>query len=280
MSRFRAIAARILPSDRPIGRFVRLTATRIGFSPPRHAVDIINHFARSEPHATFIQIGANDGIAWDPLHEAIAQTQWSGIMVEPVPYVAERLRANMASNPRVTIETVAIAEKNGEQEFYHLAEAADADHVWKWYHALGSFDREVLLSHANLIPDINSRLVTTTVPCVTFDTLWERNGLSEVDVIQIDTEGYDHVVLELIDLERYQPKILMYEHKHLAGPTRHDIEDRLRAHGFEFFSDWMDTIAVSREALKRDPSLAKQVSSAQRANRRHGIKPRSADGGR
>lgn len=241
----------------------------MGFAPPHHTPAIFRRFAHSEPNATFIQIGANDGIALDPLREAIAQAHWAGIMVEPVPYVADRLRANVDGNPRVTVEMVAITEEDGEREFYHLAEAPPDDTVWEWYHALGSFDRDVLLKHVGLIPDIESRLVTTTVPCITFDTLCARHGLSKVDVIQIDTEGYDHVILGLIDLELYQPKIVMYEHMHLPRSVRFDLEDRFRTSGYEFFSDWMDTIAIDQKSLQRDPELASILKSAQRANRRH-----------
>ena len=186
-------------------------------------------------------------------------------MVEPVPYVFDRLRRNMAGNPRVALANVAIADTDGTKDFFHLAEAPPGDQVWAWYHALGSFDRELLLSHVELIPDIASRVVTTPVTCLTFDSLCAQHGLSTVDVIQIDTEGYDDVVLSLIDLDRYRPQVVMFEHIHLAAGVRAGIEERLRQQGYERFSDDMDTVAVHRSSLDRHPALARRMRSARRA---------------
>lgn len=228
-------------------------------------MQIINGFARAVPNATFVQVGANDGDALDPLQEAIARTSWTGVMVEPVPYVFKRLSANMAGNHRVALANVAIADEDGVKDFYHLAEAAPGDDVWPWYHALGSFNRDVLLSHVEVIPDIESRIITTPVPCVTFDSLCEQYSLTRVDVIQIDTEGYDDVVLGLIDLARYRPQVVMYERIHLEPESQARLLKRLRAHGYEVFNDSMDTVAVHRDTLDRYPSIARTMRSAQRS---------------
>ena len=42
----------------------------------------------------FIQVGANDGITGDDLRKYILKYQWHGILVEPVPYVFDRLIKN------------------------------------------------------------------------------------------------------------------------------------------------------------------------------------------
>lgn len=273
MNRLRPIAARIFPSDRPIGHAARRIASRLGVAESREGVDIINHFAALYPDASFVQIGANDGVSWDPLREAIGNTNWSGLMVEPVPYVAARLRENIAGNPRLTIDMVAVAEEDGEKEFFHLPEADEGDEIWTWYHALGSFDRDHLLRHTEIIPDIESRIISTTVPCVTFDTLMARHNLDHVDVIQIDAEGYDHIILGLIDYERYAPKVVMYEHKQMTAADRRRIEAMLRSADFEFFSDWLDTTAISKVTLAEHPDLANRMRQAQRDNRRHESAP-------
>jgi FkbM family methyltransferase len=170
-------------------------------------------------------------------------------MVEPVPYVFERLAARYHANPRVILENVAVADVDGSRPFHHLAQAAEGDRVWRWYDALGSFDRDVVLSHADLVEDLEARLLTTDVPCVTFDTLVGRHGLDRVDVVQIDTEGYDRQVLELVDLARYDVAVVVFEHLHLDAGARAACRALLSRHGFEQASDGMDTIAVSPRAL-------------------------------
>src|SRR5947208_7530018 len=52
---------------------------------------VIERFGDAHPEATFIQIGANEGHELDPLTGPIERRRWTGVMVEPVPYVFERL---------------------------------------------------------------------------------------------------------------------------------------------------------------------------------------------
>lgn len=223
--------------------------------PERPVARVLTEFAAHVPDATFVQIGAHDGAALDPLHNAIAARRWNGVMVEPVPYVFERLRANVGINPRLVLENVAIAETNASRPFHHLAPASDDDEVWAYYDTLGSFDREVVLSHRRLIPDVDERIVTIPVECVTFDALCARNGLTTIDVVQIDTEGYDDVVLGLIDLDRYHLQLVMFEHLHLEPAAHAAVLERLAAHGFQSLADGMDTIAVHRQVLGRHRAL-------------------------
>lgn len=266
-TRMRNGVSRTLPRDSRVGQAVRRLSNRLGVPTGRPTVRVINEFARLEPDATFAQIGANDGAALDPLHDAIATRNWRGVMVEPVPYVCDRLRANMAGNSRVAIENVAIDRTEGTRDFFHLAQAAPGEGVWEFYHALGSFDRDVVLSHRDLVPDIEDRLVATPVRCMTFDALCARHGYRSVDVVQIDTEGYDHVVLGLIDFDRYRPQIVMFEHLHLDSDTHAAIRSRLAEHGYEDIVDGMDTLAVHQDALTRHRSLARTVRSARKAIR-------------
>ncbi len=90
----------------------------------------------------------------------IQEREWRGVMVEPVPYVFERLRAAYAGNDRVTLENAAIADRNGRLPFYHLAEAADyePEGMPEWYDGIGSLSCDAVLSHARAIPDIEARL--------------------------------------------------------------------------------------------------------------------------
>lgn len=218
--------------------------------PERPLEQVVFALAQALPDATFVQVGAHDGTQLDPLREAILGSRWTGVMVEPVPYVFERLALRYGDHPRLTLENVAIADVDGRLPFHLLRQADhDDEDVWRWYDALGSFRREVVLSHAHLVPDIEERIETIEVPCVTFDTLCARNGLDHVDVVQIDTEGYDRQVLELIDVPRLRPCLVLYEHLHLDAASRDAAEDLLTGHGFRLASDGMDTLAVDDRAL-------------------------------
>ena len=207
---------------------------------------ILRAFAGAYPRAFFCEIGANDGAQHDPLRELILAHRWRGIMVEPVPFVFERLRRNYESLDRVELENAAIADRDGELPFFHLAEAPEAERAALpgWYDGIGSFSREAVLAHADAIPDVAERLVETTVPCMTVETLLERHGSPTLDLLLIDTEGYDGELIGHLDLERVRPRLLIFEHFHLDPDERRATVERLEAAGYVALAEGFDTFCL------------------------------------
>lgn len=198
-----------------------------------------------------MEIGANDGEQHDHLRPLILAGEWNGVMVEPVPYVFERLRENYGGVDRVALENSAITEENGERPFFHLAQVADSDEsVPFWYHGLGSFSREATLSHASHIADIERRLVSTQVPCLTFESLLAKHGVESVDLVLIDTEGYDSQILRLIDLDLHRPHLIVYEHYHLDSPDRAATRERLQDAGYRTLEEGFDTWCLGPRAAR------------------------------
>jgi len=211
---------------------------------------LLRAFAEAYPQARFVEIGSNDGSKYDHLREHIVSGAWRGIMVEPVPYVFERLRANYGHLERVALENVAVADRDGSLPFYHVAEASEEERAQlpDWYDTIGSFHREAVASHASKIPGLEERIVTTEVPTVTFRTLLERNGYDQVDLVLIDTEGYDAEILATIDFDVHRPRLVIYEHFHLPAAERRATRARLEAHGYETMEEGFDTFCLDTRA--------------------------------
>jgi FkbM family methyltransferase len=201
-----------------------------------------------------VQIGSNDGEQLDPLRREILSRTWTGLMVEPVPYVFRRLVANYGHLSRITLANVAIADHDGTATLFHLPESDDPE-LWEWYHALASFRRDVVAAHEHLIPDIAKRIEPLDVPCLTFDSLCRSYGLANVDLVQIDTEGFDFEIIKEIDLDVYRPLVLMFEHLHFDEPTRRACRDHLRAHGYEDLSNGMDTLCLRTSTMADDDAV-------------------------
>jgi FkbM family methyltransferase len=200
-------------------------------------------FAERYPEAFFVEIGSNDGNRFDHLREYTQGGAWRGLMVEPVPYVFERLSARYGAVDRVALENAAIADRDGEMPFFHLAEAREPERerLPDWYDAIGSFSRDAILSHADEIPDIEDRLVRTEVPTLTFESLCRKHGVERVDLLLTDTEGYDFDLLRSIDLERRHPRLLVYEHYHLSPGDRAACRSLVEAAGYETMEEGFDT---------------------------------------
>lgn len=241
---------RAVPSDSTMGSVARDAFRLLTPRRPRPTLaQVLEAFAASHPRAVFVQVGSNDAHDNDPLRRFVAEHEWSGILTEPVPYVFDRLQHHYGDHPRLILEPVAVADHDGSADFFHLRRSDDP--LPHWYDQLGSFSRETILKHENEIPDIADRIRTHEVTCMTFESLCRKHGLTKVDLIHIDAEGYDDVVLRSIDLRAYQPAVLIYEHKHLGPERRACCRAFVERQGYDTIEIGADTLCVSRDALRR-----------------------------
>jgi FkbM family methyltransferase len=193
---------------------------------------LIALFAEMFPDAFVLQIGANDGVAGDPLVEGFRKTRWSGLLVEPVPHLYDMLVARYRDRPGVRIERAAVSTYDGEAPLFRLRTVPGESP--EWFNQLATLDREVLLKHRSSIPEIDSILIEERVPTVRLDTLLVRHEVSRIDFLVIDTEGHDFEVLRTLDLTRFAPTLLMFEHQHLSEGDKQAAYALLETAGYDF----------------------------------------------
>lgn len=239
---FAVVSAAFPPGPQWRPRLGTLRARLLTAQPEDPLIRVLSEFARACPEATFMQIGANDGDKGDYLQDYV-RNRWRGVLVEPIPYVFASLAGRYGGCPRLTLVNAAVTDHDGTATLYYLPKA-DSDDLPYWYDALATFRKDVLLKHEPWIPDIGSRIATIEVRALTFGSLCADNGIEHVDLIQIDTEGYDFEIIRQIDLDRYRPLIVLYEHFHLAPDERQACELHLREKGYICGSNYMDTLAV------------------------------------
>ena len=176
-------------------------------------------------------------------------------MIEPVEYVFKRLTARFGGNDRFILERVAIAEIDGAKDFYYLQESTPGENLPAWYDQLGSFSLPTILKHREDIPDIESRLRKVSCSCMTFRSLCDKHGVKNIDLIHIDTEGFDYEVLKLIELDHHRPTLVMYEHKHLSEVDHEAARTLLTERGYLLAGNAADTLAASSSAIEAEPLL-------------------------
>lgn len=217
----------------------------------------------------FVQIGSNDGEHDDPLRPFILAGQWKGILVEPVPYLFQRLRNNYRGRPGIVPVNVAVGLEDGTGEFFAIAQSEGNEELPDWYDQIGSFSREHILKHATYIPHLEERILTLEIPTLTFDTLFRQQSIDKVDVLHIDAEGYDFELLKAFDLGRRRPKLLMFEWKHLSEDDLKKCRQLLDNTGYDTIDVAWDTIAIRRDVLaNRASRLARAWRTAIRQVRR------------
>lgn len=176
-----------------------------------------------------IQIGSNDGRSDDPIFMLMHENpSWRGLFVEPVPYLFERLRRNYADREGLIFENVAIND-GSTQPFYWIDPDArkEIPELPEWFDQLGSFNE----SHVRTVPGIADALLryrrVTDVTGWTFQQLLDRHRITHFDVLHIDTEGYDWQVLGQVDFARYQPRVVIYEHKCLTPDEKASAQEHV-----------------------------------------------------
>jgi FkbM family methyltransferase len=205
------------------------------------AISIVRRIADQAGHPlTVVQIGANDGEMGDPLHDVIVRYRWRGVLVEPLPHLFAALRSNYRGVPGIECEQSAIGTEEGTATMYAVA-SRPGDPVWTI--GLSSMRREVILESADLIPDIAERIEETEVPVMRLDTLLAKHQVNHIDLLQIDTEGYDYEILKQIDFSRtWAPRHVIYEACHL-GDSLEKARSMLRNAGYEIFPAGYDDYA-------------------------------------
>lgn len=193
-----------------------------------------------EARPFFVQIGGFDGVTCDPLNAAIKSRRLPGIIVEPQAWAFQSLQKTYADCPDVTLVRAALAAKDGEATLHKIRDDLDVPGPLR---GLASFDREVVLRHRKQWPNLEACLGTETVPAVTFAALFARRKVERVDILQIDTEGFDFEVLKLFDVATHRPRLIQFEHKHLS---RRDLDGALAIllrSGYQVHVGSVDTVA-------------------------------------
>lgn len=203
---------------------------------------VLSHYRVSHPQVHFLQVGAFDGVSDDPIYPLIEKHGLRGILVEPQRDAFERLRANYACfDPAAFVfVNAAIAARDGTAFLYRIKPVAQGP---EWLHQIASFDRNLLMKHAHVVPNLESHIECEEVRCMTFATLFEETGVRHVDLLQVDAEGYDGEILRLFDFPSQKPAIVCFEHKHISAADHERAVGSVVDLGYKFSICGDDTLA-------------------------------------
>lgn len=194
----------------------------------------------------FIQVGSNDGVQGDPIHDLIiTHKNWRGIFIEPIGFLFSRLRKNYGDSERFIFENVAIGTRSETKRFYYISEQAKSElDLPYWHDQLGSFDKNHI---SRMLGDqMRPYIIEADVECQTLQAIFDRNRVDAIDLLHIDTEGFDYQVLSQVDLKRYKPAVILYEHHLLTDDEFFKARKLLRRTGYRLLQYGNDTLAIRR----------------------------------
>lgn len=163
---------------------------RSGYTQNREEDHIVGNLGES---GRFLDIGAFDGITFSSTR-ALAGKGWTGVYVEPDPFIIPLLRHNAAITKSEIIEC-AIGTTSGTLPFY-------ATH--------GDMVGTLCPKHKNKW-EKNATFTEITVPVITVSELAEKVG-TDFDFINIDVEGLNWEVFCQFDWKIWRASVVCVEY--------------------------------------------------------------------
>ena len=225
---------------------------------------------KADAHPFFVQVGGFDGESFDPLRPHIVAGDLGGIIVEPIPQYFEKLQALYAGSDKVRAINCAISDADGERTIWRFNPLAVERGILPPHFAgISSFLMEELLKDTGVLGRSSPNAETTAalralleavpVQCRTMNSLLRECGVEKVDILQIDTEGYDFEILKFFDFDRFRPAIVHYEHQHLQPPDAAAAEALLRGYGYRIHREDYDTLAVLERPAALGPMALERL---------------------
>ncbi len=221
----------------------------------------IDRYSRNNKPISFLQIGANDGFVYDPLHKFIKRDNWSGVMLEPLPDVFNNYLSKLHSKrPEIKTINAALDVADGFRPLYKIALSNK-----RWATGLSSFYKEVLISKLNskrflkyvkregitLPENIEEIVVAENIPTICPETLLEMFDNKGIKLLAVDTEGFDFEILKMLNLARISPEIILYEEVNFDESTVKECRSYIEKHGYKLLTIKKDVIAI-RNDIKID----------------------------
>jgi FkbM family methyltransferase len=197
------------------------------------------HLMLTTKRPYFIGIGANDGVTHDPLYPFVRDFGWCGIMVEPIPEAFAALERNYAGFGDVALVEAAVGLVDGQGTIYTV-DMSDQNSAMMTLHS--SFNRDILLRGNRWYLNIESHIIERKILSISFPTLLAKANGQTVDVLKIDTEGYDLEILKSIDLSLLSPKLILAEHANLSKRDKIEMANILLDHGYQVSMTSLDML--------------------------------------
>ena len=216
---YRLIEKRAFKNNRVLSRYSSLTIKKI-----------LQSIFEENKIKELIQIGANDGLSFDELNFFIKKYETKSLLVEPIKENFNLLKKNYKNLDFITFENSAISINEEISYLYKV----DSQHMQKYgshIPAIPSFDKKHLINHGVK----NQHIVSEKVNSITILDLINKHKFNNLDLLFIDTEGYDgKIVNDFLSTVNSRP-IIMFEYIHINNNVYKNLINNLFKKKYLFF---------------------------------------------
>jgi FkbM family methyltransferase len=171
----------------------------------------------------FIDIGAHDGISLSNTYFFEKELSWSGICIEPIPEIFEKLQKNRGC---LCICGCASVEEEVIKDFCRISGPSEM--------LSGLIDKYDPKHKQRIERDLKTSentCKTIKVPCYNLNRILEKAGIQHVNFLSLDTEGGEFDILEDLDFNKFQIDVIAVENNYGNQPFIPFLESK----GFVFF---------------------------------------------
>ena len=128
---------------------------------------------------------------------------WQGVMVDPhKPFLN-----NISDHENLTKVCVAVGPESKTTKYYKIKDSFLKDSELD-YLGMGSIDPKTPL----LFDEYKGKIESNDVQVITFDDLISVSGIgTEIDYLKVDAEGMDLEIIQSIDFQKYDIRVILME---------------------------------------------------------------------
>lgn len=128
---------------------------------------------------------------------------WQGVMVDPhKPFLN-----NISDHENLTKVCVAVGPESKTTKYYKIKDSFLKDSELD-YRGMGSIDPKTPL----LLDEYKGKIENNDVQVITFDDLISVSGIgTEIDYLKVDAEGMDLEIIQSIDFQKYDIRVILME---------------------------------------------------------------------
>lgn len=179
---------------------------------------------KGKRNGVFIDVGAHDGVTYSNTYFFEQELAWSGLCVEPVPTLFQKLEKNRGC---ICVQGC-ISDKNCKSQFLAVTSAIDTEYTEMLSGLVDMYDERHLQRIDKELALFGGTKEILEIECYRLDDLLKFYNIAHVDYLSIDVEGAEMLVLKSIDFSNVDIDVITIENNY----DTKDIENFLKAKGY------------------------------------------------
>jgi FkbM family methyltransferase len=180
---------------------------------------------------SLIQIGANDGVTHDHLHDVIKKFRLQSLLLEPIKEPFLNLSNNYSNSENVRLENSALSINNEILFLYRV----NSEYFYKYGTlptGITSFYKQHLIKHGIK----EKHIIQEKVNQISFDELLKKHNINSFDLLAIDTEGYDCNIVNdfFLKIKNIRP-FIVFEWSHIKQNELQETLNKMIKNNYSFF---------------------------------------------